>query len=119
MTMESPRVLVVEDEVILALDFTEIIEDHGYSVVGPCSRLKHAERVAKEDNIDAALLDVNLGSGKTTEGIARILRERNIPIAFITADPPASVEFRKTEEPLIRKPASTTALMKCIERLVA
>lgn len=119
MTLDGTRVLVVEDEVILALDFTEIIEDHGYSVVGPCSRLKHAERVAKEDNIDVALLDVNLGSGKTTEGIAKILRERNIPIAFITADPPAAVEFRKIEEPLIRKPASTKALMNCIERLVA
>lgn len=119
MSCEARRVLVVEDEVILALDFTEIIEDHGYSVVGPCSRLKHAERVAKEGNIDAALLDVNLGSGKTSEGIARILRERNIPIAFVTAEPPASVAFRQSEEPLIRKPASTTALMNCIERLVS
>lgn len=119
MSNQPRRVLVVEDEVILALDFTEIIEDHGYSVVGPCSRLKHAERVAKEDQIDAALLDVNLGAGKTTEGIAAILRERNIPIAFITADPPASVGFRKSDEPLIRKPASTLALVNCIERLVA
>lgn len=119
MSDESRRVLVVEDEVILALDLTEIIEDHGYAVVGPCSRLKHAERAAREDKIDAALLDVNLGHGKTTEGIAKILRERNIPIAFITAEAPSSVAFRKSEEPLIRKPSSTTALMDCIERLVA
>ncbi|NVO23235.1 response regulator [Donghicola sp. C2-DW-16] len=119
MSEAMPRVLIVEDEVIVALDLSEVIEERGYEVVGPCSRLKQAEHAAREAQIDAAFLDVNLGYGATTEGVARILRERNIPFAFITADAPDGVEFRRTGEPLIRKPASHAALINCLEKWCA
>lgn len=108
------RVLVVEDEVVLALDIADLLEDEGFVVVGPCVRLRDAEDVAKTQEFDAALLDVNLGLGETSAPIAELLRQRKIPFAFVTACDPSEIEGLRGSDTVIEKPVSRAILLKAL-----
>jgi DNA-binding response OmpR family regulator len=66
------RVLVVEDEPLLALDMAQTLEDAGYEVVGPATSVKEALRILERAECDAALLDMNLRN-ETSEPIAHAL----------------------------------------------
>lgn len=77
------RVLVVEDEIMVALLLEDMIADLGYRVVGPVGRLAKALDVASREAIDVAILDVNV-DGKEVYPVADALAARHIPFAFIT-----------------------------------
>ncbi len=79
----SARILVVEDEALVALQLQSDLETAGHQVVGPARSLKHGLVLAGQAQIDAALLDVRLGND-TSEAIAEQLIARNIPFAFAT-----------------------------------
>lgn len=79
------RVLVVEDEALLALELQFAFEDEGAEVIGPAlSLMKALEIVAQARTIDAAVLDVDL-AGEDVYPIAEILLQRNVPFLFHTA----------------------------------
>jgi DNA-binding response OmpR family regulator len=82
--LEGKRVFVVEDEMLLALDLEEGLQDAGCKVVGPAGSLRTALRIAGSETFDIAILDVNL-AGERVFPVAHILRERGIPFAFATA----------------------------------
>ena len=77
------RVLLVEDEVLVALDTQEILTDAGYDVVGPAMDVAQALLALDNSTLDAAILDVNL-RGAYVWPIADALRERDIPFIFVT-----------------------------------
>lgn len=78
------RVLIVEDEALLALELQFAFEDEGAEVVGPAqSVMKALETVAHETDIDIALLDVDL-AGEHIFPVAELLRQRQVPFAFHT-----------------------------------
>jgi CheY-like chemotaxis protein len=77
------RILVVEDEPIVAIALQDMLEDVGYEVVGPAFRLAAALTLAQSEAIDAAILDVNMGDGDSY-GVAAALGARNIPFIFAT-----------------------------------
>jgi DNA-binding response OmpR family regulator len=81
--MPRHRVLVVEDELMLAALIEETLTANGYDVVGPAPRLPRALELAASAGIDAALLDVNL-HGEMVFPVAQVLRGRGIPWAFLT-----------------------------------
>lgn len=81
--LEGKRILIVEDEVILALDLRFAMEDMGAAVVGPCHRLEPALKVADEDPIDGAILDVDL-AGEAVFPLADRLSRRHVPFVFHT-----------------------------------
>lgn len=83
-SLEGKRVLVVEDEMLLALDLEEGLLEAGCLVVGPAGNLRVALRMAEAEDIDAAILDVNL-AGERVFPVAQILNERGIPFVFATA----------------------------------
>ena len=78
-----PRILLVEDSFLLVLTVEAMCEELGWEVVGPATRLKSALLLAEAENIDAALLDVNL-DGEMSWEVAMILKKRGIPFAFST-----------------------------------
>ncbi len=84
-SLSGKRVLLVEDEIIVALDMTATLEDLGCEVIGPAASLPAAQALARQEagRIDAALLDVNL-KGATTLGLARELHELGVPCIFAT-----------------------------------
>lgn len=78
---QQPRVLVVEDEAIIALDLTETVRDMGYQVEGPFAMQDHAFIAIAEDMPDFAILDVRTADGDVFP-LADALTEAGVPIIF-------------------------------------
>ena len=78
-SITSARILVVEDEPIIALDLERTFVDAGAYVVGPAYTLFEALEFARKEAIDVAILDVRLG-GENSRDVARILASRGVPI---------------------------------------
>lgn len=113
-TPVRPRILVVEDEIFIALDIAETLEELGFEVIGPVSTPAAALGLSERSRPDAALLDVNLGGGLTTEPIAARLRDLGIPFAFLTAYQRDTVAFIRPEDPIISKPVSPQVMAQAI-----
>ena len=77
------RILVVEDSAIVLMSLEMLIDDLGWKIVGPATRLPTALELAQSETFDAALLDVNL-NGEMSWEVAEILSRRGIPFAFTT-----------------------------------
>jgi two-component system, chemotaxis family, sensor kinase Cph1 len=77
------HVLVVEDDPIIAMTQTTILEDAGCVVLGPAPGVDQALRMVAGDRVDLALLDVSLGS-ETVYPVADALAERGVPFVFLT-----------------------------------
>lgn len=83
----SETILIVEDEMLVALEMESILEDLGYTVLGIAADLKGALAYAGQD-IDLALVDLNLRDGLTGPEIgARLAGEHNAGVLFVTANP--------------------------------
>jgi PAS domain S-box-containing protein len=77
------RILVVEDEPLIAMDVASTLTDAGCAVVGPASSVEEAKALIAAAGFDAALLDANLG-GRPVEELAAALTSQGIPFAFLT-----------------------------------
>jgi CheY-like chemotaxis protein len=82
-SLRGTRVLVVEDEAMLALSLEDMLRDLGCVVAGTAAKLDEALEMARTSDFDVALLDVNLG-GKRVDPVAEAIRERGTPIIFVT-----------------------------------
>jgi len=80
---ERARILVVEDEVAIAVLLEEELEEAGYDPVGPAGTVEQAAGLIANERIDAAVLDINL-SGRSVGEILTPLVERGIPFVFMT-----------------------------------
>ncbi len=75
------RILVVEDETMIAVLIEDMLEMLGCEIVGPASKLDAAIQLARDELIDAAILDVTIRGGQVFP-VAEILRERGIPFVL-------------------------------------
>ncbi|WP_265571649.1 response regulator [Sphingomicrobium nitratireducens] len=75
------KILVVEDEYIIALDIAHTLEDAGYDVLGPCEDVAGALALIEGELPDGAILDVQLDN-ETVHPVARRLSEAGVPIVF-------------------------------------
>lgn len=105
------RVLVVEDEALVAMMLQEFLTEYGHSVVGPFGRLSEALVAAKETDYDAAILDINLGDG-VAYPVADILLRRGVPFIFITGYEADTVDDRFSDVPVLQKPIERQALQR-------
>lgn len=81
------RVLIVEDEVFVAIEMADTLADYGYECVGVADDTASAMRLGAQ-NVDVALVDVNLCDGATGPSIGRLLAEEfGITVIFVTANP--------------------------------
>ena len=115
---ESPRIFVVEDEALVAFEMTDLLEEMGFTIVGPSLRLDDAMELARCEEIDAAFLDVNLGNGSTSQPVVEILREREVPYAFITAYDANQVTFRLADDRILRKPVTGQKMLKTLRSVL-
>jgi CheY-like chemotaxis protein len=98
------RLLVVEDEYLLADDMRLNLEDAGAVVVGPVGSLSEAlSLIAKEELLDGAILDVNLG-GEKSFAVADHLMARGVPLIFATGYDEAALPSRYRDIPRCGKP---------------
>jgi DNA-binding response OmpR family regulator len=99
------RILIVEDEMLVALLAEALISDLGHHPVGPAFSLDDAVALARDEPLDAAMLDMNLGEVKSFP-VADILRERGVPFFFATGYGVDAVRSLYGEATAIAKPYS-------------
>lgn len=115
----ASRVLIVEDEALVALQLQNDLEENGYRVVGPARSLKHGLILASREQIDVALLDVSLGR-ETSAAIAEQLLSRNIPFAFATGYSDFSIlPHHLQKAPKLTKPYIVRDICKVVDGLLA
>ena len=112
-------VLVVEDEILIAIDMGYMIEDAGYDVMGPALNVDQALKLVASHRPDAAVLDVNLNGEKVTAVAAKLI-ELQVPFLLCSAN---SRETNEEEVPLrgavnIGKPANSGRLDKALRLLL-
>jgi CheY-like chemotaxis protein len=112
----SARILVVEDELVIAEMTAEAVVSLGYSVSGIASNLAEARDELDRQNFDAVLLDIGLDGYQSPE-IADVLLERGTPFAFVTAYDEAAVP-RHAQVPLLHKPFGYEKLDVLLKALV-
>ena len=111
------NILVVEDESMIALLIVDALEEAGASIVGPCFTLAECMRMARSENVDAAILDVDL-AGQDVFPAADELRRRGIPFVFHTAHGERSeIQSQFGDVPVCRKPVRMDQLLETIARI--
>jgi len=103
------RILVVEDEALVAMALCETLNDLGYKVIGPFSRISEAIVALRTNDVDAAVLDINLG-GEMVYPLADVLAAARIPFAFVTGYGDEEIKHRYDRIPVLQKPIETDAL---------
>ena len=111
------RVLLVEDETLVAMLLEDMIADLGGTVVGSVSRVSRALEFAKDADtrIDLAVLDVNLG-GEEVFPVAEALAERGVPFAFSTGYGNAGLPESWRGRPTLQKPFTQEQVTAVLNR---
>ena len=115
---ERRRILVVEDDFLVAELLTDILESVGWQVVGPVAQLTTALDAAASEAFDAAVLDVNLG-GETAYPVAEVLDARRVPFVFVTACSSEALPRLFCGRPHLGKPFAPGELIGTVARLVS
>src|SRR5262249_41456269 len=103
------RVLIVEDEALVAMMMEDLLVELGFSVVGPCNTAAEALAAARSEAFEAAILDVNLG-GQPVYPAAEVLLAKGVPFVFITGYGPESIDQRFDGVSVLHKPVTRDAL---------
>lgn len=115
--LDGLRLLLVEDEFVLALGITDVLVDAGADVLGPVGSVADALALVQQiPEIDAAVLDVNL-AGETIYPVADALQARGVPFLFATANERAQLPERFSNVPLCRKPFDPVAFRSALDAL--
>jgi len=116
--VSARRILIVEDETMIAMMIEDFLTDLGWDVVGLVGTSDRAIATAREADIDAALLDVNL-NGQDTFGVADLLSERHIPFVFATGYGQDGVADRFQDVPTLTKPFHRDELDRALRQAMA
>ena len=104
MTFDGRRVLVVEDEFLVSLATTDLLESVGCEVVGPAARLAAAIQLAQSESLDAAVLEIDV-AGEPIWPVAAELQQRGVPFLFLSVHVPLTIfPPRFTAAPRLHKP---------------
>ncbi|HEY6815378.1 MAG TPA: response regulator [Croceibacterium sp.] len=115
---ERPKILVVEDEFIIALDLSETVKDLGYALEGPYADKEHAFIAIESELPDCAILDVFTGDGEVYP-LADKLTEAGVPIIFHSGHvSPSEVRQRYPEAWACAKPCSPDKLIDVLQEAV-
>ena len=112
--MAVKRILVVEDEFLIALDIVAALEAGGFVAVGPLASIDEALDALEGGEIDGALLDANLG-GHSVGPLADALAARGLPFAFVSGYGREQLPPRHRDAPLVRKPFTNAELLAAVE----
>ncbi|MBI1682597.1 PAS domain-containing protein [Caulobacter hibisci] len=107
--LRNQRVLVVEDEALVAMELARVLSLAGAQVVGPVGDVAEALELIETSLIDRAVLDVNLG-GRMVTPVAKALAERAIPFVYLTGYQEPGLD----DGPVLHKPTTPEALVSAL-----
>jgi CheY-like chemotaxis protein len=116
--LSSLRILIVEDEMTIALLLEDMVSDLGHKPAGLAMRLPQALQMAEQETLDLAILDVNL-DGRMSFPVAEVLERRGVPFLFATGYGSGGIAAIYRDKVVIRKPFSLEDLGKAIDRVAA
>jgi len=114
---KSMRILVVEDEMTIALLIEDMLTELGHEVVAMAMRLQPALEAAAQAEIDFAILDINL-DGSPSFPVADILADRGVPFTFASGYGATGLDEAYKQHQVVRKPFRTQDLERAIERVM-
>jgi DNA-binding NtrC family response regulator len=112
-------ILLVEDEAFIAIETEMALEEHQQGPVVTCSSDAQAFKVLDSATPRAALLDFNLGRGRTSQALAEALLHRGIPFAFLTGYSEATMRLPEPllEAPRFSKPCHVEEIVEWLDAL--
>ena len=117
--MTQPRILVAEDEHIIAFDLCDTVEEAGFTVEGPHTDNSSAMLACQKDRPDLAILDIELTDGKVY-ALAQKLMDENIPIIFHSGQhSTADVEKRFPGAKALSKPCPPSEMISTVNAALA
>jgi DNA-binding response OmpR family regulator len=115
---KRPRILVAEDEYLIARHMRTLLNRLGGDVVGPVPRLDQAVELARTERLEAAVLDIKLADGRPVYPLADLLARRGIPFLFVSGYSLRDIPRRYRNIPLIVKPASLSTFHAAVDALL-
>ncbi|RYF92961.1 MAG: response regulator [Caulobacteraceae bacterium] len=116
--LDGLRVLVVEDEMLVSMLVEDMLTEFGCAIVGPAPDLDQAMALATESELDAAILDVNVG-GRQIFPVADQLKARGIPFAFASGYGEAGLVEAHRGALVLQKPFRQGDLERVLKELAA
>lgn len=115
-SLSGARVLVVEDDHLLAVTIASVLEHESALIVGPCASHRAAMDVVNAQLPHLALLDVNILGGTSFE-LAEWLASQNVPFAFVTGEPMEQIPKGLAYAGYLKKPAHALDLLDLVRRM--
>ncbi|MBB4658478.1 response regulator [Parvularcula dongshanensis] len=109
-TLRGKRVLVAEDNVILSMHLSMMLEEAGATVMGPYPFVDEALGALAQESPDLAVLDYELATGNSRP-IAKRLTDLSVPFAFFTSHDACDLEPWSTDAPVVCKPNTDETLI--------
>lgn len=117
-TLQGCRILVVEDEYMIAQEIADGLSNAGAETLGPLPRISDALRLIEtETRIDAALLDVNLGNAAVWPVVDALLARR-VPVVLATGYDASAIPAAYAHLPRCEKPTTTPDLLRALTQVV-
>jgi two-component SAPR family response regulator len=116
-TLAGRRVLIVEDEAMIAMMIEDMLAEIGCEIVGPASHIAEALRVIESEDFDAAVLDVNV-NGLQIFPVAAALRSKGVPFVFATGYGASGISSEYSDEPVLQKPFKQEQLENALDRVL-
>jgi DNA-binding response OmpR family regulator len=112
------KVLIVEDEPLIALDLQLLLEEAGYQVIGPATTVEEAKKLADRHELRAALLDLNL-NGELTTAVLNLLLEESVPVVVLSGYASKADELPFSRCPFLQKPYEQEDVLRVLEGVIA
>lgn len=109
------RVIVIEDETMIALLLEGMLEELGHNVIGIAATISRGLELARLDGVDLAILDVNVG-GQDSYPVADALAARHVPLVFATGYDSDRLRAPYRAGPVLHKPFMQVDLQQAIGR---
>lgn len=112
--LSGTRVLLVEDEPLIAMHVEDVLVGLGCCIAGVASNAAQAMAVIKGAQIDVAVLDINLGNNETSYPIADALADRHVPFILLSGYSRTGQRAQDLRRPWVQKPVDESELSRAL-----